>query len=466
MRLIFLGAARNVTGSRFLLENNGVRLLVDCGLYQEREFAARNWDPFPASPNTIDAVLLTHAHLDHCGLLPKLVREGFRGRIMCTEATAELIRITLMDSAHIQEEDALIKKKRHQREGRVAPYPEIPLYTARDAESVFRLIQPVRYGDEFSLAKGMSACYYDAGHVLGSAMVVLRLKERNETRTLLFSGDVGRPDEPILENPTVFRHADYVFVESTYGDRLHESREAGIDQLAEAINATVGSGGHLIVPSFALERSQDLLYYVNRLQLEGRAPRLKVYLDSPMAVSVTKVFERHPELFDREMSRLVQGGKSPFAFPGLKLVSTVEDSKAMHDLPGPHMVIAGSGMCNAGRVKHHLANDISNPKNTVLFVGFQAAGTLGRQIADGAREVRIFGESHAVRGRIVQIHGFSAHSDKEELLRWLSNIKRNPNRTFVVHGEEESALRFADSIRDRLKWTADVPRYREEAILE
>ncbi|MDO8472238.1 MAG: MBL fold metallo-hydrolase [Dehalococcoidia bacterium] len=466
IRLTFLGAAQNVTGSRYLVETGGMRLLVDCGLYQERQFAGRNWDPFPASPGTIQAVLLTHAHLDHCGLLPKLVREGFRGKIYCTEATAELIRIILMDSAHIQEEDALLKRKRHERERRAGPYPEIPLYNTRDAEACFPYIQPVRYGEEFVLAKGLSARFSDAGHVLGSSMVRLSVREGNDMRTMVFSGDIGRPDQPMLEDPTVFDQADYLLVESTYGDRLHESRQAGASQLEGAINSTFKAGGTLIVPSFALERSQELLYYVNQLLLGGRIPRLKVFLDSPMAVSVTEVFKRHPELFDREMKGYLRRGNSPFSFSGLNLVSAVEDSKAILSSSGPCMIIAGSGMCNAGRIKHHLANYISDAKNTVLFVGFQAVGTLGRQIVDGAREIRVFGQFHPVNARIEQIHGFSAHSDRDELVMWLSRFKRGPNRTFVVHGEQETALKFSELVRSRFGWNAAAPVYREEVILE
>lgn len=466
IRLTFLGGAQTVTGSRYLVEAGGMRLLVDCGLFQERQFAGRNWEPFPASPGSLQAVLLTHAHLDHCGLIPKLVREGFRGKIYCTEATAELIRIMLMDSAHIQEEDALLKKKRHQKEGRAGPHPEIPLYTTRDAESSFPYIQPLRYGEEVSLGGGISARFSDAGHVLGSSMVRLSVREGNQLRTIVFSGDIGRPDQPLLEDPTVFDGADYLLVESTYGDRLHESQTEGNNQLEDAINSTFKAGGTLIVPSFALERSQELLYYVNKSLLEGRIPKLKVFLDSPMAVHVTEVFKRHPELFDRDMRGYLRRGNSPFSFSGLNMVTAVEDSKAIVSAQGPCMIIAGSGMCNAGRIKHHLANHISDAKNTVLFVGFQAIGTLGRQIVDGAKQIRIFGQFHPVNARIEQIHGFSAHSDRDELVRWLEHFKRGPTRTFVVHGEQQVALKFTGLVRSRLGWTIDAPAYREEVILE
>lgn len=466
IRLIFLGAAQTVTGSRYLIETGGTRLLIDCGLFQERQFAVRNWDPFPASPGTLQAVLLTHAHLDHCGLIPKLVREGFRGKVFCTEATAELIRITLMDSAHIQEEDAFLKRKRHQKEGRAGPHPEIPLYTTRDAESSFPYIHPVRYGEEVSLGGGLSARFSDAGHVLGSSMVRLSVRDGNRVRTIVFSGDIGRPDQPMLEDPTIFDGADYLLVESTYGDRLHESQIEGSSQLEDAINSTIKAGGTLIVPSFALERSQELLYYVNKSLLEGKIPKLKVFLDSPMAVHVTEVFKRHPELFDREMRGYLRRGNSPFSFSGLNMVTAVEDSKAIAAAEGPCMIIAGSGMCTAGRIKHHLANNISDARNTVLFVGYQAVGTLGRQITDGAREIRVFGQSYPVNARIEQIHGFSAHSDRDELVRWLEHFKRGPIRTFVVHGEQQAAIKFAELASSRLGWTVDAPTYREEVILD
>ncbi|HLC23756.1 MAG TPA: MBL fold metallo-hydrolase, partial [Dehalococcoidia bacterium] len=331
-KLVFLGAARAVTGSRYYLEANGIRLLVDCGLYQERQFASRNWEQFPVSPDTLHAVLVTHAHLDHCGLLPKLVREGFRGKLYCTEATAEIVRITLMDSAHIQEEDAAFKKRRHEREGRVAPYPEIPLYTVNDAQACFPLLEPIRYGDRLALGGGISATFHEAGHVLGSSMVTLDISKGGDKRRILFSGDIGRWGGPILQDPTVFSQADYVLVESTYGDRLHESQGVANDQLAEVINSTIKAGGNVIVPSFVLERSQEVLYYTNKLLTNGRIPRLRVFLDSPMAVRVTEVFKRHPELFDREMMGFVRQGNSTFDFRGLSMVTVVEDSKAISDL--------------------------------------------------------------------------------------------------------------------------------------
>lgn len=319
MKLGFFGAAKNVTGSRYYLKANGLQLLVDCGLYQERELKGRNWDPFPVQPGVLDAVLLTHAHLDHSGLLPKLVREGFRGRIFCTDATADIARVMLLDSAKIQEEDADLKRKRHEREGRKGPYPEVPLYKTEDADACLSLLAPVGYGEAVNLGKGVSATFHDAGHVLGSSMLTVSVRYREESRTLLFSGDIGRWNKPILRDPTLFSEADYVLVESTYGDTLHEDKQMVENRLEEIINSTVRSKGNVVVPSFALERSQEVLFYLNKLRMERRIPSILVFLDSPMAVKITDIFEKHPNLYDRDMMELVRQGNSPFDFPGLKI---------------------------------------------------------------------------------------------------------------------------------------------------
>ena len=466
IKLGFYGAARNVTGSRYLVEANGIKFLVDCGLYQERFFKERNWEPFPIPPDTLDAVLLTHAHIDHCGLLPKLVREGFRGKIYCTDATADIAKIMLKDSARLQEEDAQFKKKRHEREGRKGPYPEVPLYTVKDAEACFPLFQPVGYGKKLSLADGIDAVFHDAGHVLGSAMLMLNVSQNGERRKILFSGDVGRRNRPLLKDPTLFKQADYVLVESTYGDRLHEDGDKIGEELAEVINSTVKAEGNIIVPSFALERAQEVLYYMSDLLAAGRIPRIKVFFDSPMAVSITEIFERYPKLFDKEALAIIKSGKSPFDFPGLTRVSTTEESKAINNITSNIMIIAGSGMCNGGRIKHHLTNNISRRESTIMFVGYQAIGTLGRQIVDGAQKVRIFGQMYKVKARIAQLNGFSAHADRDELLRWLSAIKKSPRQVFVVHGEEEVATGFAGLIEEKLGWKVSVPQYKDEVILD
>jgi metallo-beta-lactamase family protein len=466
VKLRFLGGVRNVTGSRHLLEVNGFKFLVDCGLYQERELAYRNWEPFPIPPASLHAVLLTHAHVDHCGLLPKLVREGFKGRIYCTTATSEITQIMLLDAAHLQEEDAVFKRKRHERENRKGPFPEVPLYTTSDAEATSPFFTPVDYGRTFPIGDGVKAAFYDAGHVLGSSMIKLTVNQQGETMTILFSGDVGRWDRPILRDPSVFNEIDYVIMESTYGDRTHEGPTDVCDSLAEIVNSTWEKGGNIIVPSFALQRSQEILYHMNTLLLEGRIPRLRVFLDSPMAISITDVFKRHSELFDKEMSRLVRQHKSPFDFPGLRMVQTADESKALEQISGTVMIVAGSGMCNGGRVKHHLVANISRPESTILFVGYQAVGTLGRQIVDGVKQVRILGQNYRVRARIAQIHGFSSHADRTELFRWISSLKNAPRRVFIVHGEPEAAEQFGRFLEEKAGWQISVPEYNTEVILK
>ena len=470
----FLGAAENVTGSCTLLEAGERRVLVDCGMYQERELRGRNWQPFPVPADSLEAVLLTHAHLDHCGLLPKLVKEGFRGRIYCTAATAEIARIVLLDSARIQEEDAANKRRRHEREGREGKYPDVPLYTEEDARGCLPLFAPVAYGEQAEVAEGLTARFHEAGHILGSAMIEVQAAgngaagssgEGNGHRRLIFSGDMGRWDKPIIRDPTVFEHGDYVFMESTYGDRRHEDSAAVAGALAEVVNATHRAGGNLLIPSFALERTQEVLYHLSALLHEDRIPHLRVFVDSPMAVSVTEVFEDHPELFDEEMSRLMADDRSPFRFPGLTLVRSVDESKSINHIRGTTIIIAGSGMCTGGRIKHHLVHNISRPESTVLFVGYQARGTLGRAIVNGAKEVRILGEQHRRRARIERISGFSAHADQAELLRWLGGFTEAPRRLFLMHGEPDALDALAGAVRRQHGWEPSVARYDQQVEL-
>ena len=466
IKLSFLGAVQNVTGSRFLVEADGSKVLIDCGLYQERKFLARNWDAFPVPPDTIDAVLLTHAHLDHCGLLPKLVKEGFHGRIYCSGATAEIARIILLDAGHLQEEDAFYKAKRHARENRKGPYPDVPLYTVADAEKVFPLFSPVAYHKGQEITKTMRATFHDAGHVFGSSCISLTVAREGQSRTILFSGDVGRKDMPIIEDPDIVDRADYVLIESTYGDRTHEDNHNIEDQLASVVNSTVSAGGKIVIPSFALERSQDLLYHFNELLLQDRIPQMTVFLDSPMAIRITKVFEEHPELFDEEMAARIKQELSPFEFPGLKMTRTTSESKSINRYKGSAAIIAGSGMCTGGRVKHHLANNITRPESAILFVGYQANGTLGRQIVEGAQEIRIHGRMLPVKANIERINGFSAHADREELMEWLSHLRTEPRCVFVVHGEAQSANHFAEALRKSKGWNATVPEYSDQVVLE
>jgi metallo-beta-lactamase family protein len=364
----------------------------------------------------------------------------------------------------LQEEDAEFKRKRHLREKRKGPYPEAPLYTVDDARNCLPHFSPVKYEKAVRLGKDIQATFHDAGHVLGSSSIKLKIRQHREERTILFSGDIGRWGKPILQDPTLFREADYVLVESTYGDRQLEPLNNAADHLAAVINDTVKAGGNIVIPSFALERSQEILFFLNKFLLQNRIPHLVVFVDSPMALSINEVFENHPELFDEEMTRFMEQG-SPFSFRGLNLSRTASESKAINHIKGTVIIIAGSGMCSGGRIKHHLVTNITRPESTILFAGFQAQGTLGREIVDGAKEVRIFGQSYPVKARIQQINGFSAHADKDELFKWLSGLKR-PRRLFVTHGESMVIRRFAAAIEEKMGWNVSIPEYRDQVILD
>jgi metallo-beta-lactamase family protein len=466
IKITFLGAAHSVTGSRYLIQANNFNFLVDCGLFQERELKPRDWVPFPISPGNIDTVLLTHAHLDHCGYLPKLVKEGFTGPIYCTGATADITEVMLMDAAHLQIQDAVNKKKRHDSDGRKGPYPELPLYDTGDVEECLPHLKTIPYKRSVQLAKGISFTFYDAGHVLGAAMIEVRIAQNGEERIFLFSGDIGRQNKPILNDPTVFNEADYVLTESTYGDRSLDLPESMYQKLVDVINSTVAVGGNIVIPSFALERSQDILYFLSQALTAKKIKPIQVLLDSPMAVDITKIFSRHIDLFDDEMKQLLKEQKSPFAFSGLKSVSSVEDSKAINNLKEPAIIISGSGMCTGGRIKYHLISNITRPESTILFVGYQAIDTLGRQITDGASEVRILGQNYPVKAKILQLNGFSSHADKDELLAWITVLKRPARHVFVVHGEENAANTYADSIRTKTGWKVTAPEYLDEFILD
>jgi len=461
MKLAFLGAARQVTGSSYFVDTGSLHILVDCGLYQERPFLGRNWDPFPVPPEDLHVLLLTHAHLDHCGLIPRLVRDGFAGTILTTAATADILSIALMDSAEIQEEDAAYKRRRHQKEGRTVDHPVAPLYTTEDVQATMPLVEEAGYGQVLELGESASARFMDAGHILGSAMIELTIRDGDRTRTIVFSGDLGQWDMPFVRDPTVFESADYVVMESTYGDREHEDQGSVEELLGRVIRETAAAGGNIVIPTFAIERAQDLLYHLSRLVHAKAIPAMPIYLDSPMAREVTRAFERNDAFYDEETRRLIAEGRHPFEFPGLSITRSTAESKAINKARGPAVIMAGSGMITGGRIKHHVAQNIARQESTLLFVGYQASGTLGRIILEGAKEVRVLGRTLPVKARVAKINGFSAHADRKGLNRWLDGYAEPPRRLFVTHGDADVAARFAESVRRERGWTVEVPEYLE-----
>jgi metallo-beta-lactamase family protein len=433
MRLSFHGADRDVTGSCHLLECAGRRLLIDCGMFQGgRELDEENANAFGFDPAAIDAVLLTHAHLDHCGRLPLLVKRGFHGEIIATAATRELARIVLLDAAHLAEEDAEHGTRRRRRRGEP---PAAALYTLVDAMAALDGFgRTATYGVPLQLGPGLRASFHEAGHILGSASVLLEASESGRTRRLLFSGDLGNAGRPILRDPAP-PEADVVVMESTYGDRRHRSMAASVVELCEAINATLQRGGNVIIPSFALERTQEILFHLRAATADGRLPaQLPVFLDSPMAISATEVYRRHPECFDAETAELFRNGQDPMRPAGLRLVRDPAGSMALNRIEGGAVIMAGAGMCTGGRVRHHLRHNLWRPAASVVFVGFAARGTLARRIIDGAERVSIFGEDVPVRAHVHTINGFSAHADQVELLAWHARAGGR-ERTILVHGE-------------------------------
>jgi len=450
-----------VTGSCFYLEIGDLRILVDCGIFQERAYLNRNWDPFPIAPSSLDYILLTHVHLDHAGLIPRLVRGGFKGKILMTTPSGALLPVVLLDSAKIQEEDARYKKRRHKKEGRKGPFPVVPLYTVEDAEKSLRLFEEIPYDLSTQLDQNVSVVFHDAGHILGSAMVELQIRLNQKFIRIVFSGDIGQKDKPLIKDPTVFDSADYVVMESTYGARDHNDTEPVETQLEKYILSTVKAGGNIVIPTFAIERAQELLYHLSRLVRLNRIPYLMMFLDSPMALDITDVFLQNKVEMDAETLELFREGESPFRFPGLRFVRPTQESKAINQIRGSCVIMAGSGMCTGGRVKHHLVNNISRPESTILFVGYQARGTLGRLIVDGRQDVRIHGKTYRVRAQIAQIEGFSAHADRSGLYDWLSGLSSPPKKVFLVHGEMEGAKSLRDKIVKTKGWKVDIPEYKK-----
>jgi len=457
------GAAKQVTGSCHLVRCGEHQVLIDCGMFQgSREEELANTEPFGFDPANVDAVLLTHAHLDHCGRLPRLVREGFRGPIFATSATRDLARIVLPDAARLQEEDAARAERNGRRRGEAA---QQPIYTLEDAFSTLeRFTTTVGYGETVTVAPGIEAQFLDAGHILGSASILLRLNDGQQERSMLFSGDLGSPGRPIVRDPTPAPPADYVVMESTYGDRDHRALPDSIDELYEAINDTLKRGGNVVIPTFALERAQEVLFYLHQGIAENRIPeKVQVFLDSPMAISATEVFRRHPECFDDEFISALHKG-DPLAMPNLHFSREAADSMAINRIEGGAIIMAGSGMCNGGRIRHHLRHNLWREKSSVVFVGYAAEGTLARRIVDGAKRVHIFNEDIAVNARIWTISGFSAHAGREELLDWLGNSPRRS--VFLVHGEFERGMRSLEQCLAERGTAVRIPGKGEPILLD
>lgn len=462
MRLHFMGANRQVTGSRYCLEAGGKELVIDYGLFQERPFEQRNWDPCLINPSDVEAVCLTHIHIDHSGLLPRFVKQGFEGPIYGTEPTCGFAPIVLADAARIQAEDAEYKARRHQKEGRSGKTrPAEPLYTDADAQKTVQLMRGVSYAKPIDIHGVFRVTYHDAGHILGSAMLEIDVQDGGVSKKIIFSGDLGQNDKPLINDPSLLKAADYVVMESTYGDRNHGEAGPVIDQLADVINKTVKRGGQVVIPTFAIERAQELMYYLSQLVHSDRIPDVPIFLDSPMAVDVTAVYMKYPQYLDSDAKKMLEGGKSPLKFAGLKLCSSVHESKEINQRRGPAIIMATSGMCDSGRIKHHLKHTIERPDCTILFVGHQGNGTLGRIILDGAPRVRIHGSEYVVKAQKAQIYGFSGHADRDDLIRWISHFDGNPKRVFLTHGEEEPARSLGQYIETQLKLPVTIPNYRE-----
>jgi metallo-beta-lactamase family protein len=463
MKLRFLGAAREVTGSCVLVEAGRSRFLIDCGMFQGgREAPGRNRRRFEFEPAGIDFVLLTHAHIDHSGLLPRLAREGFTGPVYATGPTVELAGVMLPDSGHIQEADHR-RAMRRSGEGRGGRPVASPLYTAQEAKDCLRLLRVVGYDRPFRPAPSIECTYRDAGHILGSAILEIVATDAGRSTRLVASGDLGQPGRPIVRDPTPVRAADVVLIESTYGDRAHRDLPATLLELEQVLAGTLRRGGNVIVPAFAVGRTQEVLYHLHQLARLGRLPPMQVYVDSPMAVAATAITMRHQALFDAEARELERWRRDGDGSPWLRFVERAEESMALNELRSGAVIIAGSGMCDAGRVRHHLRHNLGRAECSVLITGFQAQGTLGRRLVDGARRVRIFGDEVTVRASIHTLGGLSAHADQPALLAWAAHFQPAPQRAFVLHGEASASLALAGRLEADLGWHATVPEAGAEA---
>lgn len=466
MRLTFYGAAQTVTGSQHLVEVNGLRILLDCGLFQGKRSEAQERNrKLPFDAKAIDVMVLSHAHTDHSGNIPNLVKSGFRGDIVCTHATRDLCAVMLLDSGHIQERDVEFVNKKLIKRGQP---PVEPIYTQADASASLNHFTSQSYDRPRQIAPGVTLTFIDAGHMLGSASVVLDIEDRETQQPirLVFSGDIGRKGIPIIRDPQSPESADILIMESTYGDRTHEAYPDSEKELERIINATYRRGGKIIIPAFAVGRTQQLVYTLHQLAVKGDIPRLPIYVDSPLAVNTTSVFRSHPECFDVETQQFVMhagsgGRRDPFGFDDLSYTHSLQDSKNLNFLRQPAIIISASGMAETGRILHHLKNNIEDPRTTVLIVGWQAPDTLGRRLVDGEKTVRIFGEEYHNRAQVEVLNGFSGHADHDELLGWVNAMKRKPRRTFLVHGELPAANALARTLRDRLNLQVDIPSWKQ-----
>lgn len=460
MKITFLGATQTVTGSRFLIEENDMRVLVDCGLFQgQRLWKERNWAEPLVDPASVHCIILTHAHIDHSGFLPRYAKLGFKGPVYCTPATAELLELMLPDAGHLQEEDAAFanrhKQSRHD--------PALPLYTEDDARRSLKLIHIVDFYSGFELSPNFSFSFLRAGHILGSGMV--EFTNRKTALKVLFSGDLGRPVQFITKKPDDVENADYLILESTYGNRLHEKVDVR-KRLAGIIQQTAARGGVLLVPAFAIGRTQELLFILRTLEEAQKVPKLPVWIDSPMAIHAMPIYHRHDIDFSVELQKIAVNDTTPFICHHIHSAQSVEESKRLNKINYPAIIISASGMATGGRILHHLKQRIEDPKNTVLFIGFQAQGTKGRFLVDGAQEIEIHKQFYRVQARIEYMDGLSAHADYEEILQWLSSFKKPPRKVFLIHGEEEASQSMAGKIRSRYNWDVYVPTYRESVSLE
>ena len=469
MKIQFCGAATGVTGSCHLITTEKHKILLDCGQFQGgKTREAMNYEPFPFDPAEIDYMILSHAHIDHCGRIPLLVKRGFKGDIYCTDATADLVDVMLKDSGYIHEKEAEWKNRKNERAGRPAVEP---LYTFNDAVDSLKFIKPVLYDQLIELNDEMKFVFNDAGHILGSAITELWITEEGQTSKIVFSGDLGVMDRPILRDPTIIKKADYVIMETTYGNRVHPSNSLDVTKLMDIIRETAKRGGTTVIPSFAVGRTQELIYELNRVYDSDSEYRkdfenLMVYVDSPMATTATEVFKRNAQVFDDETKAYITKGDNPLDFKNLKFTRTSQESMWLNTDPTPKVIISASGMCDAGRIRHHLKHNLWNRKSSIIFVGYQAEGTLGRMLLDGAKDVTLFGENIRVNAQIHNLEGFSGHADKDGLLAWLSGFQKVPKHVFLVHGEEESKKAFAYTVKEKLGYDPIVVTEPSEFTLE